>query len=387
MSTNDSDFPSVLLRQPPKSHRGWKILIGIVIVLIVAVVVASHINLNYYAISPGTAQPVDPLITVPPGHGHVVHGHILLTDVDLSQVSLLDWIPDKLSSNTQLVPSGELLDPATTPAELTTQGYLEMAQSQSYAKTAALTHLGYKVPETDAGSLLFAVAPNSPAGRAGLQVAQIIKAIDGKPTPNECALAGVLHGLTPGHVAQVSVEQSTVTPNAVIVPGPVVVKPVTLGTPPKDIGPSDCPGLTGPPPVYMGVEVQTQQDYDYPIKISIDTADIGGPSAGLAMTLGIMDKLTSGRLTGGHTVAATGTIDPLGNVGPVGGVPQKTVAVEQGGASVFFVPKAEYHDALSKATPSLHIYPVTSLDQALKVLEHLGGHLTVPKSAGAPAAA
>jgi len=106
-----------------------------------------------------------------------------------------------------------------------------------------------------------------------------------------------------------------------------------------------------------------------------------------AMTLGIMDKLTSGRLTGGHTVAATGTIDPLGNVGPVGGVPQKTVAVEQGGASVFFVPKAEYHDALSKATPSLHIYPVTSLDQALKVLEHLGGHLTVPKSAGAPAAA
>ena len=75
------------------------------------------------------------------------------------------------------------------------------------------------------------------------------------------------------------------------------------------------------------------------------TQDIGGPSAGLAMTLGIIDKLSSGRLTGNRIVAATGTIDQNGNVGDVGGVAEKTIAVERAGATVFFVPSVELQAA------------------------------------------
>ena len=93
------------------------------------------------------------------------------------------------------------------------------------------------------------------------------------------------------------------------------------------------------------------------------------------MTLGIMDKLTAGRLTGGLTVAATGTMDEDGNVGDVGGVAQKTVAVENAGATVFLVPPPEYRVALSKATSSLHVYAVATLDQALSVLARLGGRV------------
>ena len=106
------------------------------------------------------------------------------------------------------------------------------------------------------------------------------------------------------------------------------------------------------------------------------TADIGGPSAGLAMTLGIIDKLSGGDLTGKRTVAATGTIDAQGDVGDVGGVAQKTIAVERAGATVFFVPPQEYAAAMSKDTPQLHVYAVSSLDQALKILKNLGG--TIP---------
>ena len=94
------------------------------------------------------------------------------------------------------------------------------------------------------------------------------------------------------------------------------------------------------------------------------------------MTLGIIDKLSSGRLTGGRIVAATGTIDQDGNVGDVGGVAQKTIAVERAGATVFFVPKVEFKTAESKATPQLHVYAVTNLDQVLRILKGLGG--TVP---------
>ena len=64
---------------------------------------------------------------------------------------------------------------------------------------------------------------------------------------------------------------------------------------------------------------------------------IGGPSAGLAFTLGIINTLSGGNLTGGRTVAATGTIHPDGTVGDVGGVAQKTVAVERAGATLFLV--------------------------------------------------
>jgi PDZ domain-containing protein len=93
------------------------------------------------------------------------------------------------------------------------------------------------------------------------------------------------------------------------------------------------------------------------------------------MTLGIIDKLSSGRLTGGRIVAATGTIDQYGNVGDVGGVAEKTIAVERAGATVFFVPSVELKTAESKATPQLHVYAVSTLNQVLRILERLGGHV------------
>jgi Lon-like protease len=72
-------------------------------------------------------------------------------------------------------------------------------------------------------------------------------------------------------------------------------------------------------------------------------------------------------------VAATGTMDQNGNIGDVGGVAEKTVAVEREGATVFFVPSVEYKTAEAKATPQLRVYGVSTLDQVLRDLERLGG--------------
>jgi PDZ domain-containing protein len=68
-------------------------------------------------------------------------------------------------------------------------------------------------------------------------------------------------------------------------------------------------------------------------------------------------------------------MDDQGNVGDVGGVAQKTVAVEEAGATIFLVPPQEYKAALSKKTPGLHIYAVSTLNQALAVLAAHGGHV------------
>jgi PDZ domain-containing protein len=90
-----------------------------------------------------------------------------------------------------------------------------------------------------------------------------------------------------------------------------------------------------------------------------------------------MDAVSNGRLTGGHKVAATGTMSPQGDVGQVGGVQEKTAAVEKAGAQVFFVPQAEYQDAESVAGPGLAVVPVTTLSQVLQILrQRYGGDLS-----------
>ena len=118
--------------------------------------------------------------------------------------------------------------------------------------------------------------------------------------------------------------------------------------------------------------------------MSINSDDIGGPSAGLAWTLGILNALAGGHLTGGRIVAATGTIRPDGTIGDVGGVQQKTVAVNDAGATVFLVPQPELAVAKSMAGPNLKVFAVQNLGQALSDLEHLGGTLG-PAAKGPPA--
>ncbi|MFI2640414.1 S16 family serine protease [Streptomyces sp. NPDC018610] len=114
---------------------------------------------------------------------------------------------------------------------------------------------------------------------------------------------------------------------------------------------------------------------DKNIKVSLKLADIGGPSAGLLFTLGIIDKLNGdgngGDLTGGRTIAGTGTIDADGKVGAVGGVALKTQAARRDGATVFVVPRAECADAKAELPKGLRLIPVTTLKGAVNALTAL----------------
>jgi PDZ domain-containing protein len=119
------------------------------------------------------------------------------------------------------------------------------------------------------------------------------------------------------------------------------------------------------------------------VKVTLRLADVGGPSAGLLFTLGIIDKLdgngSGGDLTGGRTVAGTGTISGDGKVGAVGGVALKTQAARRDGATVFLVPKDECGDAKSELPKGLRLVPVTTLKGAVDSLVALeGGKGSVP---------
>ncbi|WOX24111.1 S16 family serine protease [Streptomyces solicathayae] len=112
------------------------------------------------------------------------------------------------------------------------------------------------------------------------------------------------------------------------------------------------------------------------VKVTLHLEDIGGPSAGLLFSLGIVDKLdgngAGGDLTGGRVVAGTGTIKADGTVGAVGGVSLKTQAAGRDGATVFLVPKAECSDAEAELPKGIRLIPVSTLKDAVASLTALG---------------
>jgi Lon-like protease len=357
-------------------RRRWPVVVLVLLVLLIAAwLVLGAWNVNDYALTPGDATPVSSFIKVPKNLDHTLTGKVLFTDVYVTQLNVLTYLQERyLSSDAQVVSAADLLGPSTPESQFLAQGYLEMNQAQSWATAAALSDLGYTVTSRNTGALLYGIAPGAPVASV-LKVGQIITGVNGTATPTECAVVTALHGLKPGTSATFSVERSSISPSGAFEAGPIVHQKVTLGTPPKGLTEPGCGAADTVPTAYLGVDLQTQQVWKWPIDVKVAIPNVGGPSAGLAMTLGIIDKLSGGHLTGNRIVAATGTMAPGGQVGDVGGVAQKTIAVERAGATVFFVPPQEYQAALSTDTPQLHVYAVSSLDQVLRILKRLGGRV------------
>jgi Lon-like protease len=362
--------------EPRRSRLRWWVWLPLA-VLVVVVGVASRIDLNYYALAPGSAQSVQPFISVPPARSHPVTHPVLLTDVQIGRVTALTYLYFKLQKNTILEKVAAVTG-GTAPSELGAQGALQMTQAEDAAKAAALTRLGYRVAAVPSGAVITGTFAGTPAYGV-LAVGDVVTAVDGTPTPTADAFG---HAMSRYHSGQrVTL---TVRKGGSGAPGPVQV---TLKRTVVITG-LNAKGQVQRAALDLGVVPADQVNFTYPVPVRIDVTNIGGPSAGLAMTLGVIDALSTGSLTGGRTVAATGTIDAQGDVGDVGGVAQKTVAVEGAGASIFLVPPQEYRVALSKDRPGLKIYAVSTLDQALQILAAHGGKVPpAPATAGAQAAA
>ena len=379
MTTPSPTLPS--LPDAPKRRRLLPALLSFLTLLIAFVIVASFINEPYYALVPGQAQNVTQLLTVPKGQGHALHGRVLLTDVGVDNLKLISligvWFNEKLFGDDLLVPTQGLTGNVPV-SEFNAEGTVDMSESQLTANSVALRQLGYQVPETDIGVTVYVIDPQSPAWGV-LQVGDVITSVDGVPTPNPIALVAAIRTHKPG-------DEVTLRVGTIDTPLPGHNVSLRLGSE-KVEGGTTVPlvGIGDPAAPYVGA-MGTQPAYKLPFTVKINADNIGGPSAGLAFTLAIIDSLSGGELTGGRVVAATGTIDPDGTVGDVGGVAQKTIAVERAGATLFLVPNQELAVARSKATSSLTVLGVSSLKQALVDLARYGGKLGAAAT-GPPAGA
>lgn len=346
-------------------------------VLVVALFAVGQIPLSEYALTPGDATAVAPLVTV---HGVATarhRGRILLTDVYLQALTVASWVSMHLSSHVQFVPADELTQPGEPTSELTAQGYLEMRDAQQAAEVEAFRTLGWTVPSRPDGATVAGVVQPSPASRDGLVVGDVVTAVDGRAVHDACALIGAIHPMAPGTRVALSVRSVHISSTGVLTwRGTRRVEVTTVAPPASDVG-SGCPGVAGRDHSFVGVSLEDDVAYHFPGRVRINTANIGGPSAGLAMTLTLIDLLSRDSISGGLDVAATGTISVGGAVGAVGGVAEKAVAVQRAGARYFIVPRSEVGAARSGA-PGLTVCGVTTLAGAMRCLRSLGGKAPIP---------
>ena len=340
--------------------------------MIVVVVGLRVWTVPVYALTPGDATPVAPLVKIQGLATDPHHDKIMLTDVYLQSLNAWQWLFMHLQSHVEFVNADQLVEPGIPQSELLAQGYLQMYDSKQAAEVAALRALGWTIPATPAGAVVNGVVTSSPAQRASVHVADRIVAANGTTITTSCSLIAVVHPLAPGSSVHLRIERAKISSRGAITYGAAHLLTLRTAPAPRDLGSANC-GLSGRDRSWLGVSLENSVHYALAGSISINTNNIGGPSAGLAMTLTLINQLSAGSLTGHHVVAATGTINAQGAVGDVGGVAEKTIAVQRGGAQIFIVPTVEVPTARANAQPGLRIIGVSTLAQALGDLRSLGG--------------
>jgi PDZ domain-containing protein len=306
---------------------------------------------------------------------------IMLADVYLQSLTAWQWLTMHFQSHVQFVPASDLVDPGIPSDELGAQGFLEMRDAKQSAEVTAYRALGWSVPATPTGAIVNGVVSPSPARLGGVRVGDEIVAVNGTSVHSTCQLIGDVHDLAPGTRVRLEIRRVKISNSGTLSWRAPVALSLRTANVPGGVGASGCAGIKARARSWLGVSGEDGFTYRLPGSVSIDTADIGGPSAGLAMTLSLINVLSGGSLTGHHAVAATGTIDVKGDVGDVGGVAEKTVAVQHAGASYFIVPQVEVSTARAAASPGLKILGVTTLAQALRDLRSLGGVAPQPLTA------
>lgn len=339
---------------PPRPTRvNWWPIVA-VFAAVASLIGAMTVRVPYYSISPGSALAVAPLVRVEDGPSYPPKGAVYLTTVSLQRTTILNALQGWLDPTVDVVKEQAIKPKDVSSTQLRTYNLKLMDTSKEQALGVAFEQLGYDAIRGD-GAQVVQVVKGSPAD-GPLAPGDTIVAVDGEPTALHNEAVRFLGRHHPGDTARLSVVRTS--------GGATEDVTVKLAANPDD---AKRP--------LLGVTLRTKNPtFDFPYRVDIQSERIGGPSAGLAFTLEVLDVLTKGELTGGRKVAATGTIELDGSVGEVGGVAQKAVAVEKAGVDLFLVPKAEVVEARKHASKKLRVEPVENLQDALRILSTFGGN-------------
>lgn len=335
-----------------------------------------------FARTPASAEPVDERIVFGDlgdlAEQYPPEGDFFFVTVTEPEQSALSWFLGRDEPAVEFMTYEEKFG-IQTPEQRRTFALEFMRTSEQVAQFVALQRLGYDVSVIEGDVLIEAMvclesdpddgectrwAPSDDV----LDPGDRIVSVDDEEVEGVEDLGRILADFAPGDFVKMSVERPGVDDEVLR-----LHVDVELTADPDD-----------PERAIVGFFPFDTRRVELPFELDIQTGSIGGPSAGLAFTLTLIDELSPGELTGGRRVAVTGTIELDGTVGPIGGLRQKASAVEQAGVEVFLVPAAQGDDDVAAAREvagsDVEIIQVATLEEALTALAELGGDPLPPPS-------
>ena len=325
--------------------RLFKYLLATGLVLAMVVVGLYVIPSDQYIFLPDKARPLAPFVTVKGERSDKDGGGIYYVAVEVKKASILEKLFHGLHEGSTLVPAAAVRAPGESDQQHQRVELQAMSESQKIGAAVALRSLGYRVPVKVLGTLVAQVATDGPsAGK--LEPGDRIVAIDGEPTKTAAEIRGAIAKHRPGETVEVTVLRSGAQ---------------------KKLEVKTVPDRKSSKRPLIGVFLQNETKISLPVPVDIDLGRVGGPSAGLAFALDVVEELGHD-IDRGHKVVASGEILQDGTVIPVGGLKQKTIGAKRAGADVFLVPAGENAQEARRYAGSMRVIPVHSFRQALRAL-------------------
>lgn len=331
-------------RRRPRRGRALTLALALLCALLVAL---AFIPLPYVVMGPGpvtntlgATRDGRPLISVPKAEDHPASGVLSFTTVSVrggpgATVTAYDLLAASVSDARSVVPEEQVFPRGATNEEIKRENAAEMTHSQEDAVVVAERALGMTVPET----VSVGVLPTGSAAIGRLEPGDRFVRIGPTSVTGSAALRSAIQAYQVGQSAPVTVERDGVRRE--------VSLPVSEQQGRKVVG--------------VGLKV----DYSFPVKVTIDAGDVGGPSAGMMFALGVLDRLTPGELTAGQRIAGTGTISSDGRVGPIGGIQQKLAGARAAGIQWFLAPAGNCSEVVGHVPAGLTVVRVEDFDDAL----------------------
>ncbi|MDA8196582.1 MAG: hypothetical protein M0019_05135 [Actinomycetota bacterium] len=317
-------------------------LLGGGLVLLVALLLVAFVPISYYSFAPGNAIAVEDQIHLD-NQAIGRQGHIFMTDVNLMQLTLGLDIIDSFNKNIDIYPASAIFG-SSNPGQIVTQQVGQMIDAKTAAVIAAYSYAGRKYTILPGVEVISTLPQTSPSVLPG----DLIVAVNGESATTLAVVAKDIEKA--GSLLTLTVYRSS------SMVGSPVKKTITLHK------------FLDQGRQVIGVTLAPSETVELQKPFAIETGQIGGPSAGLAFTLGILQQLGAIQVASGKKVAVTGTISPDGTVGDVGGVKQKAVAVYSAGVRLFIVPDVEVAAANSAGIKGLKVVGVKTLVQAIDAL-------------------
>jgi Lon-like protease len=321
---------------------------ALIVVLVAVAAVLWFAPSGSYIFLPDRAHPVAPLVSVQGAKRPADAGGIYFVDIFVRKASLAEKLFPWLREGADIVPASDLVAPGVSDVARAQEDQREMTRSQQIASALALQAAGYKVYAKPTGALVDDVNPTVPA--AGLvQPTDVIVSVDGKPVRQVTDLRRLLGARRPGDE---------------------VVLGLRRGTEHKSVTVKLVPDPRAKSRGMIGIIVSQAADVRLPRKVTINAGGVGGPSAGLAFALDVLEQLGH-NVDHGYRVAATGEVDLAGDVLPIGGIKQKVIGVRRSGIDVFLVPAGDNATEAKRFAGRVRVIPVRTFQQALHALATL----------------